>query len=130
VEQALQVLGSHLVGVVAFGSWARDELATDSDVDHLVVVKADVEIERPIYAQWDQTPLDWSGRSVEPHFAHLPGFGARISGLWAEVAVDGIVLFDRDLALSRRLVEIRRRIASGEMVRRTSHGHSYWVDLA
>lgn len=39
-------------------------------------------------------------------------------------------LFDRDLSLGRRLVEIRRRIVGGEIVRRRIHGQSYWVEPA
>jgi hypothetical protein len=55
---------------------------------------------------------------------------ARLSGLWAEAAVDGVVLYDRDLSVSRRLVEVRNRIVAGEIVRRRVHGQPYWVEAA
>jgi nucleotidyltransferase-like protein len=44
IKQALQQLGSHdaIVGVVVFGSLARDELADASDIDVLVVHQASV----------------------------------------------------------------------------------------
>jgi hypothetical protein len=38
-----------------------------------------------------------------------------------------VVVYDPDLEVSRRLVEIRRRIVRGEIVRREVHGQPYWV---
>lgn len=130
VERAVEVVGPDLVGVVAFGSWARDELTDRSDVDLLVILDPETPLERELYWEWDASPLRWEGHRVEPHFVHLPRPCARISGLWAEAAVDGVVLFERDLQVSRRLVEIRRRIVAGELVRRRSHGQPYWVEAA
>ena len=117
-------------GVVAFGSWARDELVEGSDVDLLIVLDPERRIDRSLYRAWDRFPLAWAGYSIEPHFVHLPEEGRRITGLWAEVSIDGIVLFDAELSLSRRMAEIRRRIASGEVVRRWEGGHPYWVGVA
>jgi hypothetical protein len=51
-----------------------------------------------------------------------------VSGSWAEAAVCGIVLYDRSLAVSRRLIAIRERIAAGRLVRRMSQGQPYWID--
>jgi hypothetical protein len=51
-----------------------------------------------------------------------------VSGSWAEAAVCGIVLYDRNLALSRRLIGIRERIAAGGLVRRMAQGQPYWID--
>lgn len=130
LKRAIHLMGANILGVVAFGSWARGEMTEGSDIDLLIVVKTEVEIDRMLYRRWDRSPLEWAGHSIEPHFVHLPVDGARITGLWAEVALDGIVLFDGDLALSRRLGEIRRRIASGELIRRWSGGHPYWVEVA
>ena len=130
MKRAINLMGVNILGVVAFGSWARGEMMEGSDIDLLIVVRSEVQIERPLYRAWDRSPLKWAGHSIEPHFVHLPAGGARITGLWAEVVLDGIVLFDRELALSRRLAEFRRRIASGELTRRWSGGHPYWVEVA
>lgn len=130
VGRAAELFGATLGGVVAFGSWARDELAGTSDLDVLVVVDADTAITRDLYRRWDAVPLGWNGHPVEAHFVHLPPRGARVSGLWAEAAVDGAVLFDRDLSVSRRLAEIRHRIVAGELVRHWAHGQPYWVEAA
>jgi predicted nucleotidyltransferase len=125
--RAAEVAGAALVGVVVFGSWARGETTAASDVDVLVVVAPELAVTRELYRAWDATPLEWSGRPVEPHFARLPEPDAPWSGLWAEVAIDGVVLFERDLAVSRRLAAVRSRIAAGQAVRRFSNGHPYWV---
>lgn len=130
VRRAASVTGGGLEGVLLFGSWARGEAGDRSDVDLLVVVAPHVAVERGLYRRWDDEPLRWEGRRVEPHFVHLPEPGARVTGLWAEAAVDGVVLFDPDLSLSRRLVEVRRRIVSRRLVRREVHGHPYWVEAA
>ena len=130
VRRAMDLLGEDIRGVVAFGSWARDELVEGSDIDLLMVPNPERRIDRSLYGAWDRVPLAWAGYSIEPHFVHLPDEGRRITGLWAEVSIEGIVLFDAELSLSRRLAEIRRRIASGEVARRWEGGHPYWVEVA
>lgn len=130
VTRAAATFGDALLGVVAFGSWARGEAATDSDVDVLVVVDTEVAITRDLYRSWDQGPATWASRSVDVHFAHAPALGARASGMWFDVAMEGVVLYDRDLALSRLLVELRSRVASGRIVRHHVHGQRYWVEAA
>jgi predicted nucleotidyltransferase len=130
VGSAIAVVGDALLGVVAFGSWARGEQTARSDVDVLLIVSADVAIRRELYRVWDAKPVFWGRHPVEPHFVHVPDPGARISGLWAEVAVDGVVLFERGLEVSRLLAALRRRIAEGRVVRRRIHGQPYWVEAA
>ena len=130
VERAAAMVGDRLVGVAAFGSWARKQQADASDVDLLIVVETSVELTRELYRRWDDAPVAWEGRAVEPHFAHLPEEGRVAGGLWAEVALDGIVLFERGLALSQRLVEVRRDIVAGRIVRKIAHGQPYWAEVA
>lgn len=130
VRRAATLFGDSLVAVAAFGSWARAEAARGSDVDLLIVVERRVELERSLYREWDDSPLAWEGRRVEQHFVHLPPPGAVVGGLWAELAVDGVVLFEQDLVLSQLLVQVRRRIVEGRLVRRTMHGQPYWKEVA
>jgi predicted nucleotidyltransferase len=130
VSSAIAVVGGALKGVLAFGSWARGELRTGSDVDVLMIVSGEVPIRRELYRAWDANPLTWGRHPVEPHFVHLPDPSARISGLWAEVALDGAVLFERGLGISRLLAALRRRIVEGGLVRREIHGQPYWVEAA
>ena len=128
VERAASILGEALVGVVAFGSWVRGEHDSTSDFDVLLVAADDLPISRDLYRRWDETPgLSWQGLEVEPHFVHLLPEGEVPSGLWAEVATDGVILFERGFEVSRRLAEVRRRIADGDIVRRLVQGQPYWV---
>lgn len=120
-------LGSDLLGVVAYGSFARGELAAGSDVDLLVVLSEGVKITRSLYRQWDGVVPAWEGREIDLHFVHLPDGDDPVSGTWAEAGVCGIVLYDHDLIVSRRLIDIRSRIAGGELTRRMAQGQPYWI---
>jgi predicted nucleotidyltransferase len=128
VARAAAAFERDLLAVAAFGSWARGELAASSDVDLLVVLESRVELTRDLYRRWDaEPPLRWAGRPVDVHFAHLPAPDAAGAGVWGEVAVDGVVLFERDLRLSARLAAIRRDIAAGRITRHMVHGQPYWT---
>jgi len=128
VRRAARVLGDSLLGVVAFGSWARGEETASSDLDILLVADRAVPISRALYRSWDGGPdLSWDDHEVTPHFVHLPPNAAAVSGLWAEVATDGLILFERDLTVSRHLAGVRRRILHGEISARVADGQRYWV---
>jgi predicted nucleotidyltransferase len=129
LERAAEVLGTDLAGLVAFGSWARGEATVTSDVDLLIVVDARRPVTRGLYRDWDREPVVWDDRPVEPHFVHLPANG-EAGTIWAEAALDGIVLFERELIVSRTLAAVRRQIADGKLVRRVIHGQPYWADVA
>ena len=128
IRQASTTFGEQLVGVVVYGSWARDELTERSDVDLLVVLSPDLAITRELYRAWDASPLHWGSHAVEPHFVHMPDDDARVTGAWAEVATEGIVVFERGFELSRLLVRIRRRILARQLTRRRAQGQPYWVE--
>lgn len=125
VARAAAAFGGDLMGVVAYGSWARGEHTPDSDVDVLVVVEPRVPLTPGLYREWDDEPSFWCGHPVEPHFAQPIGPGGPPTGTWVEAAIDGIVLFERGFALSRRLAAIRRRIVAGDIVRRSANGQPY-----
>lgn len=130
VERASVSFGEDLLGVAAFGSWARGELSESSDIDLLVVVESSVAVTRTLYRAWDEQPVTWNGRTLEPHFVHLPEIDKRIGSVWAEVALDGIVLFEHGFRISSTLVRVRHDILSGRMVRRLVHGQPYWTEVA
>ncbi len=129
VQRAAEIHGADLVGVVAFGSWARGEAGPQSDLDVLVVLDAGRPLIRSLYQAWDEEALAWETHAVQTHLVHLPEAGAA-GTVWAEAAIDGIVLFERDLSISRRLTVVRRDIADGRLVRRTVHGQPYWAKVA
>jgi hypothetical protein len=123
-------VGHALVGVVAFGSWARGRATTASDIDLLVVAERDFALTRSVYGALDDPPLTVAGRAVELHVVRLPDRDGRITGVWAEVAIDGIVLFERGMLVSTYLAEVRRGIVGGRLARRTVHGQPYWHEVA
>ena len=129
LTRARAVVGDALAAVVLHGSWVRGEAGPASDVDALLVVEPHLALTRALYRAWDAQPVTWRGRRVDPHFVH-PAADEGFSGLWAEVALDGTVLFDREWMLSARLARLRRAIADGRLVRRVVHGQPYWTEAA
>ena len=127
VSRASEVAGNALAGVLLHGSWVRGDATPTSDVDALVVVEPRIPLGRALYRTWDLQPVTWRGRRVDPHFVH-PATVDTFSGLWAEAAIDGLVLFDRDGRLSASLARVRRAIAEGRFVRRVAHGQPYWTE--
>jgi predicted nucleotidyltransferase len=130
VGRAAMLFGRQLVGAVAFGSWARGEEASGSDIDVLVIVESSVAIDRAIYRRWDEKPIRWSDRNVDPHFVHLPPTCESVTGLWAEIARDGIVLHDREFRVSRFLAKVRERLLEGSVIRHTVFGQPYWMEAS
>jgi predicted nucleotidyltransferase len=126
---ATRVMGGALIGLVAYGSFVRGEAMSGSDVDVLVVLERGTHVTRSLYRAWDAEPLTWNDRALDVHIVTLPAMDERVSGLWAEVAIDGIVLSDRDYRIGRYLVAVRRRIAAGEIARGVAHGQGYWREV-
>lgn len=129
VARAREVAGEALAGVIAFGSWVRGELTGASDIDVLIVVDTGTPLRRALYRRWDESPVAWNGRPVDPHFACLPDAEGPPSGLWAEVATEGVLLLERDPRLSAYLERVRDAVARGSLQRRTAHGHGYWTGV-
>lgn len=128
VRHAASLFGEWLIGMLVFGSWARGEVEPSSDVDLLVVLEPGCPLTRELYRLWDEKPVQWQGRAVEPHFVHLPNWSEGPSGVWAEAAVDGLVLFEKELRISRVLIRLRRQIAAGRLIRKVVHGQPYWAE--
>lgn len=127
VAKADLIFKGALKGVIFYGSQARKEGRKDSDWDFLVVIDESIDLKREIYRKWDNLwPLELS-QKVEVHFAQTPKSTAVATGFWSEIALDGIVLFERDFAVSLHLIRIRHEIANGVIMRQTIHGQSYWI---
>lgn len=129
VSRAGAVTGDALAGVILHGSWVRGDATPASDVDALVVVDPVVRLDRALYRAWDDQRVTWKGRPVDAHFVHPPGDDTS-SGLWAEAAIDGLVLFDRGGQLSTALTRVRHAIADGRLIRRVVHGQPYWAEAS
>lgn len=125
--RAATAFGDDLVGIVVHGSWARGEATAASDVDVLVVLEPTCRVTRATYATWDLEPMVFEGREVDVHFASLPDEAVDPGPMWLEVAIDGIVMSDRDHRIDRYLGALRRRIAAGAWTRHLAQGHPYWA---
>ena len=130
IANASKVAGPHMLGVIAHGSWVRGEARDSSDLDVMIVVDRALPLTRRLYAAWDAEKPTCDGRAVDAHFVHLPSSIARPSGVWCELAVEGLLLSDRDGLLSSALIGVRRAIAGGRLVRKTAHGQPYWTEAA
>lgn len=128
LRRALEMFGDALVGVVVFGSWARGTTHAGSDVDLLLVLGPDEAPARAMYRSWDREPSTWDGRRVEAHLVRLTGNLEAPTALWAEIAQEGIVVWERDFRLSRRLAVLRKQLAGSGVQRRTLHGQPYWTE--
>ncbi len=118
-----------LAGLVLFGSAVRGEATEVSDVDLLLVMDSRVRITPSLYRQWDEllAAKSKSTNIITPQFARLPNSVFDAGGLWYEIAVDGRVLWERDLLVSRFLGAIREAMAQGRIRRGMLHGSPYWV---
>jgi len=61
---------------------------------------------------------------------HFPDPERMLTGLWAEVAIDAMIFFTRDLRFPWLLAGVRRDIAAGRIIRRVVHGQPYWTEAA
>jgi hypothetical protein len=122
--------GSVLLGLILFGSTARREDAPGSDVDLLMVLDGTLPLSRALYATWDRLLAECKPdqiREFSPQFVNLPMDPMAAGGLWYEVAVEGILLWERDWRISRFLASTRVAMARGDIIRREIHGHPYWL---
>lgn len=118
------MLAESLLGIILFGSTARGENHSASDIDLLIVVASNVPLTRRLYALWDER---LSEELYSPHFVHLPENVAAAGSIWYEAAVDGIVFYEAGRRISRILGQIRRTIATGGLERKVAYGHPYWI---
>lgn len=127
-----RALRGQLEGLVLFGSAARGELWETSDVDLLAVLRPGVSPARRFYALWDaevvppEAPLS---RRISPHFVALPQGPEAAGGLWFEVALDGVILWDSRWRIAGLLSRLRREIAEGAVARKLVHGQPCWMRL-
>jgi predicted nucleotidyltransferase len=130
VLRAAAEYGEKLVAAAVYGSWARGEADRASDIDLLLVLDSRVALTRELYRRWDLHQLVWDQHPIEVHFVHLPDMDRSVPGIWAEIALDGLILFERDFQLSKRLAQVRKKMLTGRILRKTIHGQPYWTEVA
>jgi hypothetical protein len=124
------------VGLVLFGSAARSETYTDSDIDLLIIIPNEILLTRDLYRRWEdcmerlqshQPQFADHWRKLSPQFVHLPSGVHEMGSLWFESAIDGILLFESNFEISHFLQRVRLEILEGRVKRAYSHGHPYWI---
>lgn len=116
-----------LLGVILFGSQARGDALPSSDIDLLLVMSSTIPIQRNLYQEWQNHFDTKEFHLLSPQFVHVPKDLGELSSLWLEVALEGDILYDPRNQLRKTIREIRNRIAAGQYIRKSTHGHSYWV---
>jgi len=129
IAGAIERWGADLAGLLLFGSAVRGEATRESDIDLLLVLKPTVRISRGLYLEWDvlAETFEPCDRRVSPQCVVLPEDVDAAGGLWYEVALEGVVLWERDLAVSALLRRLREGMARGELRRAMIHGNPYWT---
>lgn len=126
-SEILRAFPNEVEGIVLFGSWARGDVRSSSDIDLLVVLRPEMHLDRDVYSRLPTRHLN--GHEVSPLFVQLPKDPEEIRGVWFEIALDGLVLYDRNLVLSSFLSRVRNFIADGRVQRLLAHGHPYWIHV-
>lgn len=120
-------IGRELIAIVVFGSQVRGETHTHSDLDLLIVLTETRPIARSLYRWWDTAIPQGETPDINPHFVHCPTSPQTASGLWFEVALNHVIVYQRGGRITQCLQSLRAHVASGACERIWSHGHPYWV---
>lgn len=127
IQQLRQLFSKKLIGVVLFGSTARGDNKSTSDLDLLIVLDDTVAITRDLYRLWSDAIENKVSSPYSPQLTHLPKNLNQVTSLWLEAALEGEIFFERDALLRRTIFKIKNKIAAGEYKRKISYGHHYWV---
>lgn len=115
------------IGVILFGSVARNESTDASDMDLLVVLESSQKLTRSLYDDWDRVFSSREEAPLSPHFVLFPKDFSQIGSLWLEVAMDGKVLCENDHRLTALLGQLRRYILENNFKIKTTGTHRYWI---
>ncbi len=128
-QKEIRKIFPEVIGIVLFGSSVRGDDRSTSDIDLLIVLPKSQAIQRKLYRHWSKSISEelGSGREVSPQFVNLPEDTSKAGGLWCEVALEGKLLWESGKEVSRFLNKLRKKIAIGDFVQRSTHGHPYWT---
>ncbi len=134
LQSIIEFWREKLCAILLFGSVAKAAHTPSSDVDLLLVLKNHVEPTRELYREWDvfyeKSRKEFSHtQEISPQFVQCPHNVFDAGGLWYEVAIQGVLLWQSDESVFHFLQNVREIIACGKIIRHFSHGHPYWVKL-
>lgn len=127
VVQAFQDrLGDDLIAIVLFGSQARGEATSTSDWDILLIAHSlpVSTFQRHLYLK-EIIPSDW--RSLIAIIAKTPEeFESHLSDLFLDIATDGVVLYDTNDYMTKRLRGLRQLIRNRGLSREKIQQNFVW----
>ena len=119
-------LGERLRSAVLFGSRARGDADEWSDWD-LLVIAHDLPEKALRRHLWLKEMLPDAWRSRVAILAKTPDeFAARLPALYLDIALDGVVLYDADGEITRRLAGLRRLIREQGLRREGTQRDMTW----
>ncbi len=120
-------LGNQLVSLVLFGSRARGDAHIDSDWDVLLIahgLPSDAFDRHLLIKQLLPTEI----RGAVSVLARTPQeFEHSISSLYLDIAMDGVVVFDCDDFIHRRLNILRELTQNADLIRKRSPSGDVWL---
>lgn len=126
VESLRQGLSEKLWGLVLFGSMARGEARESSDLD-LLLVADDLPEKLTARTRYLRCFLPGELRGLVSFSAKTrPEFEGGFPSYYLDIAIDGIILYDREGYMQHKLARIRELLtAAGLQRHRTDHGFSW-----
>lgn len=120
-------LGENLVSLVLFGSQARRSARSESDWDLLVIATGlPNKILKRNQSLLSLLPLSWRYR-VSILAKTSAEFEAVLPSLYLDIALDGVVLYDRYGYIQEKLGYIRRQIKQMGLERQKANEDWLWV---
>lgn len=113
----VEALGSNLVALAFFGSWARGEEKEWSDIDVLLIAQ---ELpEDPFERRWlvQEPILGLSERPISVLARTVEEFSEDVSPLHLDLGLDAIVFYDPHGFLTRRLKRVQELIKEAGLMR-------------